>query len=537
MYRSDSLLSGHPVRHWSEVIAQEIIANKHEPFVVASGITTSGPTHMGTLCEFLYPSAIVKYLKDKGYSVEFIFIGDIMDALDSIPKPLEGFTSLNSQLGKPLCNIPDPFGCCESYGSHFLNEVADLMKNLEISANIIRTDDLVKSGKYDSYATLFSKEKSKIREIVLKTAKLSGASGLPEWVDIMMPICGNCGKIATTRVRNFDGRTVDYVCDKDVKYTKGCSYSGEMRITEHRYKLFWRLDWPSRQDFLNVSAELAGIDHHTHGGSWDTAIAVHKEVFNKTPPVGHRFGFVLLHGKKYSKSKGIGLGVQELLSFVPPPLIKYKLFKTEINENKDFDPSGEALIRLYEDYDRAADMFEKGAELHRADHRMVLAYVLSTNKRCWRVDFTDLLTHYQIYGDWERVAEKLGDREGVAYLKKYVENWIEEKYLPEEYVFKFKPAKAEELKGEAQEMKEETVRFAEKLEISMKEGDVHNLVYTIAKDCDVNASTFFKALYLSLISKECGPRLGKLVVAIGVNRVKETLLNIYSQNHQRSTKT
>lgn len=243
-------------------------------------------------------------------------------------------------------------------------------------------------------------------------------------------------------------------------------------------------------------------------------------VFLLTPPVGHRFGFVLLHGKKYSKSKEIGLSVQELLSFVPPPLIKYKLFKTDIGENKEFDPSGNALIRLYEEYGRAADIFEKGTSLHRADNKLVLAYALSTDKRRWRVDFTDLLTHYQIYGDWERVADGLGDREGVAYLEKYVKNWIEEEYLPEEYVFRFKPAKAEGASAE-------TLAFAEKLDPSMKAEDIHNLVYSIAKECGVKTSALFKALYLSLISKEYGPRFGKLVAAIGVNRVKETLLKIY----------
>jgi len=43
----------HRVRHWSETLAEEVIAIREEPYVVASGITLSGPTHMGTVCEFL----------------------------------------------------------------------------------------------------------------------------------------------------------------------------------------------------------------------------------------------------------------------------------------------------------------------------------------------------------------------------------------------------------------------------------------------------------------------------------------------------
>jgi len=106
------------------------------------------------------------------------------------------------------------------------------------------------------------------------------------------------------------------------------------------------------------------------------------------------------------------------------------------------------------------------------------------------VDFTDLLTHYQIYGDWERVADKLGDREGIAYLKKYVENWVNDEYLPEEYAFKFKPTKAES-------KSKEILAFTEKLKSSMSGEDVHNLVYSIAKECDIGTSALFKALYWS----------------------------------------
>jgi lysyl-tRNA synthetase class 1 len=105
-------LHSQQVKHWSEVIAEEVIEKKTQPFTVASAITTSGPSHIGTMCEFLYPSALVKYLKDEGCKVDFIFIGDIMDALDKVPKPLEKFSSLSEHLGKPLCDIPDPYECC-----------------------------------------------------------------------------------------------------------------------------------------------------------------------------------------------------------------------------------------------------------------------------------------------------------------------------------------------------------------------------------------------------------------------------------------
>jgi len=514
------MMSQRSVRHWSETLAKEVMAAKDEPYVVASGITTSGPTHMGTVCEVLYPSALVKYLLDEGKRVDFLFIGDIMDAFDSIPKPLEGFMFLRQHLGKPLCAVPDPYDCCESYGDHFLNELKKLMAYLEVSTKVLRANDLVQEGCYDPYAVLYHKGRDRVIEIAKRVAELSGVKGLPEWVDIVMPICEDCGKIATTRVLGFDGDVIEYACDKDVKYTRGCGYRGKMRLKEHRYKLYWRLDWPSRQAFLNVSAELAGIDHHTRGGSWDTCVMVHRELLGRKPPVGHRFGFVLLHGRKYSKSKGIGLSVQELLDLVPPPLIKYRLFKPDLEENKEFDPSGNKLLSLYAEYDQAADLHEKGGLLQRAEEKMVLAYKLSTDRRRWRVDFADLVTAYQIYGDWDKVAERLGDPEGVRYLQRCAENWVEQQYLPEEYVFKLGGQRVETLR-------DVILDLAKHLDDSMTAQDVHDLVYAEAEEHGVKPAQLFEGLYQSLISKSHGPRFGRLVATLGVGNAKGMLLRLY----------
>jgi len=286
--------------------------------------------------------------------------------------------------------------------------------------------------------------------------------------------------------------------------------------------LFWRLDWPSRQDFLNVSTELAGVDHHTRGGSWETAVAIHREVFDKEPPIGRKYGFVLLHGKKYSKSKGMGLGVQELLELAPPALVKYALFKPDIEENKDFDPSGHKLIRLYDEYLTAADLHESGERLRRAEKKMALAYRLSTIRRIWRADFTDMLTYYQIYRDWNKVAENVGDKAGVEYLKRYVESWISQEYLPEEFVFTFKPNKIRAHNSKL-------AAFGSSLDVSMRAEDIHNLVYTVAERGGVGASSLFKAIYLTLIAKDHGPRLGRLIVAIGIEKVKRILAKMYKK--------
>src|SRR3989339_654087 len=115
-------------KHWSEWLADRIIEEKKEPYIITAGITTSGPAHLGTLCEFLFPNAIKKQLEKKGKQATFYFLADILDAFDSVPVAMEKYSKeLEPHLGKPLCFVPDPTGKSKSFGDYFLDEVRGLM--------------------------------------------------------------------------------------------------------------------------------------------------------------------------------------------------------------------------------------------------------------------------------------------------------------------------------------------------------------------------------------------------------------------------
>ncbi len=53
--------------------------------------------------------------------------------------------------------------------------------------------------------------------------------------------------------------------------------------------------------------------------------------------------------------------------------------------------------------------------------------------------------------------------------------------------------------------------------------DIHNLVYEVAKSKGVEPTEMFKILYKAIISKDTGPRFGKLAHAIGIKEVKGML--------------
>jgi lysyl-tRNA synthetase class 1 len=488
--------------HWAEVLAKRVIEEKRGQFtfVVASAITTSGPTHMGTIMEFLMPGTISKLLNKMGYNIDFIFIADIMDAFDSIPQGLERFEWLKLDLGKPLYRVKDPFACHESYGLHYMNEAKEYMEKFDtLPDEIIPVNKLYEEGWYDSYLILFYEKIDEVREIFERTAMRE----LPKnWKDIVKPICRRCGRIDLTSLIKIESNMIYYYCSN-------CRLEDKMDISTHEWKLAWRLDWPTRQDFLGVDIEGGGVDHFTKGGSWDTAVEIHRKIFGKEPPIGFKYGFVMMDGKKMSKSKGIG-SLNTLMRYLHPVVIKYFLLKSDLEENRNFKLNPNFLLSLYDEFYRVA----KG-ELK--DEKMRTALELS-GKLDIKVPITDLIIYYQLYENEETILRLRPElKEEISELGRFCKFLISDKMIPEEYI----------LKGESLVPPPESLiflkEFERRLDSGMSDEDIHNLVYKTAQDLSIDPKIAFKWLYLAILGKERGPRAGKLILIMGVEKVKKAL--------------
>jgi lysyl-tRNA synthetase class 1 len=300
-----------------------------------------------------------------------------------------------------------------------------------------------------------------------------------------------------------------------VKYTKGCGHKGKAKIGDHKYKITWRLHWPAWKQVFGTSIEGAGMDHHTKGGSEDSCIEVTSQLMKKEHAIPFKFGFILFQGKKYSKSKGIGMGVSDLITLAPPEIIKYILLKPDLEENVDINPTADNLLKTMDDFQKAAELAKKERDsLNRHERKMAIAFELSAARLNWKAPFLDFLAYYQIYGDWKKVAELTGDVEGTEYIKPYVQGWIAKDFMPEDYRFKYQPKKAEGM----------AAKFLSSLSEDMDALAIHNAIFDFAKANNMEPKVLFAEVYKTLIGKERGPRLGKLIFAIGVKRVKQDTL-------------
>jgi lysyl-tRNA synthetase class I len=98
-----------------------------------------------------------------------------------------------------------------------------------------------------------------------------------EWWPISV-FCDKCSKDETD-IDSWDGEWgVTYHCN-------ACGHKETVDLRGAKgVKLGWRVDWPMRWEYEKVDFEPAGKDHHSQGGSFDTAKHVCKDVYGWDAP-------------------------------------------------------------------------------------------------------------------------------------------------------------------------------------------------------------------------------------------------------------
>ena len=69
--------------HWADVVAEKLLESGKD-HVISSGITPSGPIHLGSLREILTADAIVRTVNKKGGKAKLVYIADNADPLRKV---------------------------------------------------------------------------------------------------------------------------------------------------------------------------------------------------------------------------------------------------------------------------------------------------------------------------------------------------------------------------------------------------------------------------------------------------------------------
>ena len=382
---------------WVTRLADEVIAEAERRGLsdsvirCASGISPSGPIHLGNFRELITPHLVADEIKRRGIECEHLLSWDDFDRFRRVPKGLAGLDeSWEQYIGMPLSSVPPPGGSQHrSWADHFKAPLIEAMAATGIEVRQISQTEQYRAGVYreqvllamrervaidkvlDQYRTLEAAEDArqkatgKGRRQDAKAAKLtaeqaaaqteaergSGAASEDDGSEgqggyyPFKPFCSSCGTDLTT-VTGYDDDThdLDYTCTK-------CGHSEQVNLdTFTNGKLVWKVDWPMRWGFEHVLFEPSGVDHQSPGSSF----VVGKDlapIFGWERPVGPMYAFVGIAGMaKMSSSKG-GVPIPvDALEVMEAPVLRWLYARRKPNQSFDV-AFGPELQRLYDEWD------------------------------------------------------------------------------------------------------------------------------------------------------------------------------------------
>ena len=95
-------------RFADEVIAEAERRSPGKPIVCASGLSPSGPIHLGNLREVMTPHLVADEIRRRGRDVVHILSWDDYDRFRRVPNGID--PSWAEHIGKPLTSVPAPPG-------------------------------------------------------------------------------------------------------------------------------------------------------------------------------------------------------------------------------------------------------------------------------------------------------------------------------------------------------------------------------------------------------------------------------------------
>nr|AGS52022.1 lysyl-tRNA synthetase (class I) [uncultured bacterium contig00008] len=532
--------------HWADEAAAKIIFEKggKEMYTCASGITPSGTVHIGNFREIISVELVARALRDTGKNVRFIYSWDDYDVFRKVPKNMPKQDELEKYLRFPITMVPDPWERDESYARHHEVDVEKILPLVGIHPEYLYQAVRYRESRYAQGIRKALEKRDALKEILDKFRdeehKIQG-----EWWPVSV-FCEKCNK-DETEIESWDGDWgLTYRC-------KACGCQEKLDIRSAKgIKLVWRIDWPMRWEYEKVDFEPAGKEHHSHGGSFDTARLVCWEAYGWDAPVTFRYDFIGIKGSpgKMSSSSGNVITVEDVLKVYTPELVRYLFAGTRTNTEFaiSFDLD---VIKIYEDYDKTERIAWKIEEAkdeaaYQKEKRIYELSQVSADGKSPRLE--DLPTPFQIPfrhlcnliqiadSDIDRALADLAangdgpEQEQIPAIRKRAEcakYWVEN-CAPEEFRFKLLGEGA--ALARISDVEKNAVRILRddvinRIEEYSDDKSCSSAIYAAAEKAGVDGKALFTAAYQALIGKDQGPRLASFLRSINKDRLLGILKN------------
>ncbi len=493
---------------WADKIAKQIIdSGEHKPYWVDDMKTPSGRVHVGALLGVVIHDLVFRALKDAGVEAKYTYVFENHDPMDDIPSylPREKF---EKYLGMPLFAIPSPAEGYKDFAEYYAFEFKEAFNKIGSHPEILWTKDLYTSGKMNEGIRKVLDNAEEVRRIYQEMYKKDIAD---DWYPFQV-YCESCGKVSTTRVYDWDGEHVHYRCPIDAtEWTKGCGHEGKTSPFSDeegmKGKMPWKVEWAAKWQAIGVTVEGAGKDHMSRGGSHDLASQIAKRVLGYPVPYPVGYEFMLIGGRKMSSSKGRGFAAADIVTILPPELVRFLIVKMNIQQQTNFDPAeGDTIPKLFDEYQEHAREYFSGEKNDQA--RIFELSQVSEAKKPPTVRFSTLAQWVQM-PNMESSIKDQGLEEWAEYARVWIDRFApdSEKFLVQQEL----PLIAKDLSSEQKNFLHGVVDL---LQNASDAESFQKDIYLKAKEMGLPSKDAFGAIYIALLGKTSGPKAGWLILSL-----------------------
>ena len=549
------------VAHICDRIEQYVQRTKGEgaTIICASGISPSGPIHLGNLREVMTVHLVAEELLSRGRLVEHLHFWDDFDRLRKVPAGIS--PTYEAYIGCPLSDIPDPFDTYDSYATRYMTDFTQSLTRLGIYPRFIRQSVAYRSGKYTAQIKEALTRRGEIIDILAQFQTLQAQKETVEERRAgyypFRVYCENCHKDTTTLTQYEEANaTVAYSC-------QSCQHEGTFSLDEKvEGKLVWKVDWPMRWSFERVDFEPGGEDHSSPGSSFTVGQKIVREIYGASAPQYASYAFVGMDGRsKISSSAGTTATLSSALDIVEPAILRWLYTRRANNQSFNID-YGQGLLRQYDEWDTLVRQVNEGkaSEVNqKAFERAVRTSHGEVQRTPQAVPFSLLTSVLDVtqgnVAQTLRVVAQSSQKESAELRPEMLEprltcalNWVTN-YLPEDerthICTAFNETAYEQFSSED---RAGIQILAAKLDDAWNLAALTQLVYGIPKmvrglplDTPPNEElkqaqrSFFIALYTLICGNDTGPRIPTLLLSLGKEKVKALLAPdaVGSGNHMQ----
>lgn len=484
-----------------------------EEVLFETGYGPSGLPHIGTFCEVARTTMVrhaFRVLTEDSVKTRLLCFSDDMDGFRKIPANLPNQEMLKGFLGKPLTQVPDPFGNeYESFAHHNNARLRVFLDRFGFDYEFASSTEYYTSGRFDETLLKMLASYDDVMAVILPTlGEERRATYSP-----FLPICPRTGVVLQVPMvdRDVEKGTVTYI-DPETGDRM------ETAVTGGKVKCQWKADWAMRWAALDVSYEMAGKDL-IDSVKLSSRIC---RTLGKRPPENLIYELFLdQEGRKISKSIGNGLTIDEWLTYASPESLSLFMYqKPKTAKRLYFD----IIPRHMDDYfqhlggfagqDSAKQLQNPTWAIHEGhpspvDMPISFAMLLNLVSASNSDDKDTLWGFISNYGEGLSAETHPKLDELVGYAIRYFEDFV-------------KPNKT--FRAPSEQEREAITDLAKRLgamDQASGADAIQTEVFSVGKDHGFeNLREWFQALYQILLGQDQGPRFGSFVALYGIDKTR-----------------